>query len=33
MFRLEIANLLHTGTLEELEGILYSWAREEGWLD
>ena len=32
-FRLEIANLLHTGTLEELEGILYAWALDEGWLD
>lgn len=32
-FRLEIANLLHRGTLEELEGILYAWALDEGWLD
>jgi len=32
-FCLEIANLLHKGTLEELEGILYAWALEEGWLD
>jgi hypothetical protein len=32
-FRLEIANLLHKGTLEELEGILYAWALDEGWLD
>lgn len=31
-FRLEIANLLHKGTLEELEGILYAWALDEGWL-
>jgi hypothetical protein len=32
-FRLEIANLQHSGSLEELEGILYSWALDEGWLD
>ena len=32
-FRLEIANLLHKGTLEELEGTLYAWALDEGWLD
>jgi hypothetical protein len=32
-FRLEIANLLHSGTLEELEGILYAWSRDEGWFD
>jgi len=32
-FRLEIANLLHIGSLEELEELLYMWAREEGWLD
>jgi hypothetical protein len=32
-FRLEIANLLHSGSLEELEGILYAWALDEGWLD
>lgn len=32
-FRLEIANLIHTGSLEELEGILYAWALDEGWLD
>jgi len=31
-FRLEIANLLHKGTLEELEGTLYAWALDEGWL-
>jgi len=31
-FRLEIANLLHCGSLEELEGILYAWALDEGWL-
>lgn len=33
VFRLEIANLLHSGSLEELEGILYTWARDEGWFD
>jgi hypothetical protein len=32
-FRLEIANLLHRGSLEELECILYNWARDEGWFD
>jgi len=32
-FRLEIANLLHTGSLEDLEYVLYSWARDEGWFD
>ncbi len=32
-FYLEISNVLHTGTLEELEKILYEWARDEGWLD
>lgn len=32
-FRLEIANLSHEGSLEELESILYEWARDEGWLD
>jgi hypothetical protein len=32
-FLLQIANLLHEGTLEELEETLYSWALEEGWLD
>ena len=32
-FRLEIANLLHTGSLEELESVLYSWACDEGWFD
>ena len=32
-FRLEIANLLHRGSLEELESILYEWARDEGWFD
>jgi hypothetical protein len=31
-FRLEIGNLLHSGSLEDLEGILYEWARDEGWL-
>lgn len=32
-FHLQIANLAHTGTLEELEEILYHWALDEGWLD
>lgn len=32
-FRLEIANLLHTGSLEELESVLFSWAFDEGWFD
>lgn len=32
-FHLQIANLAHTGSLEELEGILYHWALDEGWLD
>ncbi len=32
-FHLEIANLAHTGALEELEEILYRWALDEGWLD
>ena len=32
-FCLEIANLRHSGSLEELEGILYAWALDEGWLD
>ena len=32
-FRLEIANLLHTGNLEDLEEILYEWACDEGWFD
>lgn len=32
-FHLEIANLLHLGSLEELEGILYAWARDESWFD
>lgn len=31
-FQLQIANLVHTGTLEELEEILYGWALDEGWL-
>ena len=31
-FHLLIANLTHTGTLEELEEILYRWALDEGWL-
>ena len=32
-FRLEIANLLHTGPLEDLESVLYAWACDEGWFD
>lgn len=32
-FCLEIANLRHSGSLEELEEILYAWALDEGWLD
>ncbi len=32
-FHLQIANLTHTGALEELEQILYRWALDEGWLD
>jgi len=32
-FLLQIANLLHEGTLEALEEILYRWALDEGWLD
>ena len=32
-FRLEIANLLHNGALEDLEEILYEWACDEGWFD
>jgi hypothetical protein len=32
-FRLEIANLLHTGALEDLEETLYEWASDEGWFD
>lgn len=32
-FHLQIANLVHRGTLEELEEILYRWALGEGWLD
>jgi hypothetical protein len=32
-FCLQIANLLHEGTLEALEKTLYSWALDEGWLD
>jgi hypothetical protein len=31
-FYLPIANLVHTGTLEELEAIFYGWALDEGWL-
>jgi hypothetical protein len=32
-FHLQIANLVHKGTLEELERILYDWALDEGWLE
>jgi hypothetical protein len=32
IFYLEIANLLHEGTLDELEEALYSWALDEGLL-
>jgi hypothetical protein len=32
-FCLQIANLIHRGTLEELEEVLYSWAVDEGWLE
>lgn len=32
-FILQIANLVHLGTLEELECILYQWAADEGWLE
>jgi hypothetical protein len=32
-FSLEIANLQHRGSLEELECILYTWASDEGWFD
>ncbi len=32
-FRLEIANLVHSGSLEELEEILYEWASDEGWFN
>jgi hypothetical protein len=32
-FCVGIANILHTGTLEELERVLYVWASEEGWFD
>jgi len=32
-FLLEISNLCHTGTLEELEKLLYGWAQDEGWFD
>lgn len=30
-FYLQIANQIYEGTLEELEKILFDWAREEGW--
>ena len=32
-FHLQIANLVHKGSLEELEEILYAWALDEGWLE
>ncbi len=32
-FFLQIANLLHEGSLERLEEILYRWALDEGHLD
>jgi hypothetical protein len=32
-FYLEIANQLYEGRLEELEEVLFIWARDEGWLD
>lgn len=32
-FYLQIANLLHKGSLEELEEALYEWAKDEGWFD
>jgi hypothetical protein len=32
-FYLEIGNIVHSGTLDDLEKILYEWARDEGWLD
>lgn len=31
-FYLQIGNLLHSGTLTELEEALYQWALDEGWL-
>jgi hypothetical protein len=31
-FYLQIGNLLHSGTLAELEEALYQWALDEGWL-
>jgi hypothetical protein len=33
LFYLEIGNLVHRGSLRELEQILYEWAMDEGWLD
>lgn len=30
-FYLEIANLVHEGTFEELEETLYNWSVDEGW--
>lgn len=32
-FVLQIANLLHEGSLEALEEILYNWALDEGWIE
>ena len=32
-FYLEIGNILHRGSLAELEEKLFEWARDEGWLD
>ena len=31
-FVLQIANLIHEGSLEALEEILYNWALDEGWV-
>ncbi len=31
-FNLEIGNLMHHGSLAELEEKLFEWARDEGWL-
>ncbi len=33
MFYLEIENIVHHGSLAELEVKLFEWARDEGWLD
>ena len=32
-FRLEIGNLMHSRSLEELDRVLYEWAGDEGWFD